>query len=96
MQQPDSEGDHILVSPLWVFICRIFQVIVALIILALAARLMHDAYLDEEGLALAIVSPCLLYCLEDEIQKHLTTPTGHHHLDHQPVCHSHRKGPNSE
>jgi hypothetical protein len=54
MQQPDSEGDHILVSPLWVFICRIFQVIVALIILALAARLMHDAYLDEEGLALAI------------------------------------------
>ncbi|KAM0264505.1 hypothetical protein ACHAQJ_000696 [Trichoderma viride] len=54
MQQPESGKDHILVSPLWVFICRIFQVLISLIILALAARLMHDAYLDEEGLALAI------------------------------------------
>ncbi|KAL7790062.1 G-protein coupled receptor protein [Trichoderma ceciliae] len=54
MQQPENEGGHVLVSPLWVFICRIFQVLLSLIILALAARLMHDAYLDEEGLALAI------------------------------------------
>ncbi|KAL7908909.1 G-protein coupled receptor protein [Trichoderma velutinum] len=54
MQQPENESGHVLVSPLWVFICRIFQVLISLIILALAARLMHDAYLDEEGLALAI------------------------------------------
>jgi uncharacterized membrane protein YvlD (DUF360 family) len=56
MQQPENGKDHILVAPLWVFICRIFQVLISVIILALAARLMHDAYLDEEGLALAIVS----------------------------------------
>ncbi|RFU73627.1 g- coupled receptor [Trichoderma arundinaceum] len=54
MQQPQTENDHVLATPLWVFIVRIFQVLLALIILALAARLMHDAYLDEEGLALAI------------------------------------------
>ncbi|KAH6609468.1 hypothetical protein Trco_002814 [Trichoderma cornu-damae] len=54
MQQPENENDHVLASPLWVFICRIFQVLISLIIFALAARLIHDAYLDEEGLALAI------------------------------------------
>ncbi|KAL7949629.1 G-protein coupled receptor protein [Trichoderma barbatum] len=54
MQQPETESGHVLVTPLWVFVCRIFQVLISLIILALAARLMHDAYLDEEGLALAI------------------------------------------
>ncbi|KAL6702061.1 hypothetical protein J3F84DRAFT_23291 [Trichoderma pleuroticola] len=54
MQQPENKSGHVLESPLWVFICRVFQILISLIILALAARLMHDAYLDEEGLALAI------------------------------------------
>ncbi|KAH0492379.1 hypothetical protein TgHK011_007337 [Trichoderma gracile] len=54
MQQPERQADHILVSPTWVFVVRIFQILISLVILALAARLMHDAYLDEEGLALAI------------------------------------------
>lgn len=54
MQQPERQSDHILVSPTWVFVVRIFQILISLVILALAARLMHDAYLDEEGLALAI------------------------------------------
>ncbi|PTB68721.1 G-protein coupled receptor protein, partial [Trichoderma citrinoviride] len=54
MQQPEGKPDHILVTPIWVFVVRIFQILISLVILALAARLMHDAYLDEEGLALAI------------------------------------------
>ncbi|KAM5375374.1 hypothetical protein ACJZ2D_005935 [Fusarium nematophilum] len=46
--------DHVLETPLYITIIRGFQVLVSLIILALCARLMHDAYLDEEGLSLAI------------------------------------------
>jgi hypothetical protein len=49
-------GDHVLKTPLWMVIIRAFQILIAFIILAMAARLMHDAYLDEQGLALAIVS----------------------------------------
>ena len=63
MQQPEGKPDHILVTPIWVFVVRIFQILISLVILALAARLMHDAYLDEEGLALAIVSECLFACI---------------------------------
>ncbi|KAK5992434.1 hypothetical protein PT974_05838 [Cladobotryum mycophilum] len=56
MQQPQEKpaDDHILASPTWLLIVRILQSLLSLIILALAAALMHDAYLDEEGLALAI------------------------------------------
>ncbi|KAL6863865.1 G-protein coupled receptor protein [Trichoderma novae-zelandiae] len=54
MQQPEKESGHVLVTPIWVFVVRIFQILISLVILALAARLMHDAYLDEEGLALAV------------------------------------------
>lgn len=56
MQQPESENGHVLVTPLWVFVTRIFQIIISIIILGMAADLAHDAYLDEEGLALAVVS----------------------------------------
>ncbi|KAL7926271.1 hypothetical protein ACQKWADRAFT_282264 [Trichoderma austrokoningii] len=54
MQQPEGEQAHVLVTPLWVFVTRIFQILVSLAILGLAADLAHDAYLDEEGLALAV------------------------------------------
>lgn len=86
MQQPENETDHVLVSPLWVFICRIFQVLIALIILALAADLAHDAYLDEEGLALAIVSDALssISNMKFKVPNSKTVP---HHLDRQLVCH---------
>jgi hypothetical protein len=56
MSQPEGEKGHVLVTPLWVFVVRIFQILVSLAILGLAADLAHDAYLDEEGLALAVVS----------------------------------------
>lgn len=56
MQQPEGEKAHVLVTPTWVFVARIFQILVSLAILGLAADLAHDAYLDEEGLALAVVS----------------------------------------
>lgn len=56
MQQPEGEKTHVLVTPLWVFVTRIFQILISVIILGLAADLAHDAYLDEEGLALAVVS----------------------------------------
>lgn len=56
MQQPEGEKAHVLVAPLWVFVTRIFQILISVAILGLAADLAHDAYLDEEGLALAIVS----------------------------------------
>lgn len=54
MQQPEGEKAHVLVTPLWVFVTRIFQILISLAILGLAADLAHDAYLDEEGLALAV------------------------------------------
>lgn len=79
MQQPENESGHVLVSPLWVFICRIFQVLISLVILALAARLMHDAYLDEEGLALAIVSDSFL-SIPNAKFKPSNSELGYHHL----------------
>ncbi|CAM1504583.1 Fc.00g021740.m01.CDS01 [Cosmosporella sp. VM-42] len=47
-------GDHVLKTPIWMVVIRGFQVFISLIILALCGRLMHDAYLDEEGFSLAI------------------------------------------
>jgi hypothetical protein len=47
--------DHVLKTPIWITVIRGFQFLVSLIIVGLAGRLMHDAYLDEQGLALAIV-----------------------------------------
>jgi hypothetical protein len=52
------EGDgpvHVLKTPIWVLVVRGFQIFISLVIVGLAGRLMHDAYLDEEGLALAVV-----------------------------------------
>jgi hypothetical protein len=53
-------GNHILVSPLWLLIVRGFQFGLALVCLALAGSLISDAYLDEEGLNVAVVSLSLL------------------------------------
>jgi hypothetical protein len=47
-------GNHILVSPLWLLIVRGFQFGLALVCLALAGSLISDAYLDEEGLNVAV------------------------------------------
>ncbi|PKK52057.1 hypothetical protein CI102_2601 [Trichoderma harzianum] len=80
MQQPENESGHVLVSPLWVFICRIFQVLISLVILALAARLMHDAYLDEEGLALAIAIITWLVCLYVILSEKLPTLNQFYHV----------------
>ena len=82
-QEKVQADDHILISPIWVFVCRIFQSLVSAIILALAAYLMHDAYLNEEGLALAIVrcapSPiCLVIVYENTIATNTQPP--HHRL----------------
>lgn len=55
-QHTEKPADlHVLQTPLWITIIRGLQFLLALIILALAGRLIHDAYLDEEGLALAVV-----------------------------------------
>lgn len=54
-EKPRSD-DHVLQTPSWVVVARGFQAFLALIILALCARLMHDAYLEEEGFCLAMVS----------------------------------------
>ena len=51
-----SSGGHVLKTPIWVVVIRGFQILISLVIAGLAARLMHDAYIDEEGLAMAIVS----------------------------------------
>ncbi|KAK0391717.1 hypothetical protein NLU13_1216 [Sarocladium strictum] len=46
--------DHVLKTPIWITVIRGFQLFISLVIVGLAGRLMHDAYLDEHGLALAI------------------------------------------
>jgi hypothetical protein len=46
--------EHVVATPIWMLAIRVAQFLVALIIVGLAGALMHDAYLDEEGLALAI------------------------------------------
>lgn len=54
----ETNGDgaeHVLKTPMWMMIIRGFQFLLSLIIVGLAGRLMHDAYLDEEGIALATV-----------------------------------------
>lgn len=47
---------HVLATPVWVVAVRVLQALVALIVLALAADIAHDLYLDELGLAIAVVS----------------------------------------
>ncbi|KAI5459199.1 hypothetical protein BGZ63DRAFT_512809 [Mariannaea sp. PMI_226] len=56
MDQSQEKGPHdnVLESPTWVFVVRIFQGLVAKIIFALCCVLIHDAYIDEEGLNLAV------------------------------------------
>lgn len=60
-------GDHVLKTPIWIVVIRVFQFLISLIVTGLAGSLMHDAYLDEHGLAVATVSlpvvddPCFLY-----------------------------------
>lgn len=50
-----ATADHIIATPIWVLVVRVFQFLLALIILGLSGALIHQAYLDENGLALAIV-----------------------------------------
>lgn len=47
---------HVLQTPIWMLAIRIVQLLLSLIIVGMAGKLMHDAYLDECGLALAIVT----------------------------------------
>jgi hypothetical protein len=47
----------IVASPTWLLAIRGAQFVLAVIILGLSASAIHDAYIDEEGLSLAIVSP---------------------------------------
>lgn len=47
--------DHVLTTPIWVMVLRGFQFLVSVIILALAADIIHDAYLDQIGFAVASV-----------------------------------------
>ncbi|RSM18751.1 hypothetical protein CDV31_002471 [Fusarium ambrosium] len=56
MEQPVEKprGDHVLHTPLWIMIIRGFQFLISLIIVGLCARMIHDAYLDEEGFSLAV------------------------------------------
>ncbi|KAF4973422.1 hypothetical protein FZEAL_9335, partial [Fusarium zealandicum] len=58
MEQPQPQekaaSGHVLKTPVWVIVLRGLQFLIALIILGLCARMMHDAYLDEHGLSLAI------------------------------------------
>ncbi|KAF7546992.1 hypothetical protein G7046_g9147 [Stylonectria norvegica] len=56
MEQPreKSTGGNVLANPIWVTVIRGFQVFIALIVLGLCGRTMHDAYLSEEGFSLAI------------------------------------------
>ncbi|GFP56828.1 hypothetical protein ACSS6W_004653 [Trichoderma asperelloides] len=79
MQQPQSEQDHVLVTPLWVFVSRVFQILVSVIILGLAADLAHGAYLDEEGLALAVSIITWIVTLYAILTERLPTL---HHLYH--------------
>ncbi|EEU48253.1 uncharacterized protein NECHADRAFT_75635 [Fusarium vanettenii 77-13-4] len=56
MEQPveKPQGDHVLHTPLWIMIIRGFQFLISLIIVGLCGRMIHDAYLDEEGFSLAV------------------------------------------
>ncbi|KAL2675623.1 hypothetical protein Neosp_011813 [[Neocosmospora] mangrovei] len=56
MEQPTEkpQGDHVLQTPLWIMIIRGFQFLISLIIVGLCGRMIHDAYLDEEGFSLAV------------------------------------------
>jgi len=52
---PNGHGaGHVLKTPLWMTVIRGFQILITLIIVGLAGTLIHQAYLDEEGLALAV------------------------------------------
>jgi len=46
-------SEHVLKTPIWITVIRGFQFLISLIIVGLAGRMMHDAYMDEHGLALA-------------------------------------------
>ncbi|UNI23052.1 hypothetical protein JDV02_008895 [Purpureocillium takamizusanense] len=47
-------SEHVLKTPAWVFAVRIAQVLGSLIVLGLSASIIHDLYLDELGLAIAV------------------------------------------
>ncbi|ODA79214.1 hypothetical protein RJ55_04807 [Drechmeria coniospora] len=52
---PGAVGQaDVLETPIWVLVVRIFQILLSVIILALAGRVAHDLYLDELGLAIAV------------------------------------------
>lgn len=48
---------HVLKTPLWMTVIRGLIVLISLVILGMAGHLIHGAYLDEFGLAVATVSP---------------------------------------
>lgn len=48
----------VIASPLWVMILRIVQIVVSVIVLGCCAYLIHGAYADAQGFAIACVS-CL-------------------------------------
>lgn len=54
-------ADHVLRTPLWIFIIRILQIVLSLVILALSAWFISGAYLDVMGLCIAAVGPTLTF-----------------------------------
>lgn len=54
---PTVEGaPHVLKTPVWVLVVRVFQIIISIVILGLAAWIINGAYIDSAGLSLAVVS----------------------------------------
>ncbi|PHH86970.1 hypothetical protein CDD83_9473 [Cordyceps sp. RAO-2017] len=53
-QQHSGADGHVLRTPAWMLAIRIVQLLLSIIVLALAGSIAHDVYLDEVGLALAI------------------------------------------
>ncbi|RGP75162.1 g- coupled receptor [Fusarium longipes] len=53
-QQPQADSDHVLKTPVWILIIRIFQFLVSLVIVGLCGWMIHDAGLPENSLSIAI------------------------------------------
>lgn len=60
-QAPVSTGpgfpNIVITSPMWVMALRIVQIVVSIIVLGCCAYLIHGAYADPQGFAIACVSP---------------------------------------
>ena len=48
---------HIIQTPVWMTVIRGFQFFLAIVILGISGWLIHGAYIDEMGFAIAVVRP---------------------------------------